>query len=71
MKIDMAEITEVLDEARDLAEKIKKYRSEAKGEIIACWVYDVLLSMEKLAEIVEELQDRVDLLEEELEGKKF
>jgi len=67
----MAEITEVVDEARDLAEKIKKYRSEAESEIIACWVYDVLLSMEKLAKIVEELQDRVDLLEEELEGKKF
>ncbi|MGB9844843.1 hypothetical protein [Methanothermobacter tenebrarum] len=67
----MVEITEVLDEARDLAEKIKKYRKEAESEIIACWVYDVLLSMEKLAKIVEELQDRVDLLEEELEGKKF
>ncbi|MBC7101503.1 MAG: hypothetical protein H5T40_07745 [Methanobacteriales archaeon] len=67
----MVEITEVLDEARDLAEKIKKYRKEAESEIIACWVYDVLLSMEKLAKIVEELQDRVDLLEEEIEGKKF
>jgi len=67
----MAEITEVVDEARDLAEKIKKYRSEAESEIIACWVYDVLLSMEKLAKIIEELQNRVDLLEEELEGKKF
>ncbi|MDI9624725.1 MAG: hypothetical protein QFX38_07570 [Methanothermobacter sp.] len=67
----MVEITEILDETRDLAEKIKKYRKEAESEIISCWVYDVLLSMEKLAKIVEELQDRVDLLEEELEGKKF
>ncbi|BDH79593.1 hypothetical protein MTTB_09720 [Methanothermobacter tenebrarum] len=67
----MVKVTEILDEAHDLAEKIKKYRSEAESEIIACWVYDVILTMEKLAKIVEELQDRVDLLEEELEGKKF
>jgi len=67
----LVEITDILDEARDLAEKIKKYREEAESETIACWIYDVILSMEDLAKIVEELQDRIDLLEEELEGKKF
>lgn len=67
----MVEITDILDEARDLAEKIKKYHEEAESETIACWIYDVILSIEDLAKIVEELQDRIDLLEEELEGKKF
>lgn len=42
----MVEITDILDEARDLAEKIKKYREEAESETIACWIYDVILSME-------------------------
>jgi len=42
----LVEITDILDEARDLAEKIKKYREEAESETIACWIYDVILSME-------------------------
>lgn len=67
----MVEITDILDDARDLAEKIKKYRQEAETGTVACWVYDLILSIEDLAKIVEELQDRIDLLEEELEGKKF
>jgi len=55
----------------DLEEKIKKYEDDADQELIINWIYDTLEILKGAGRLLEEIEDRLDLLEEEIEKKKF
>ena len=41
------------------------------NKLVANWTFDTLQLVGKMGKLVEELEDRLDLLEEEVEKKKF
>ncbi len=61
----------ILEDVADLEEKIKKYEGEADQELIINWIYDTLEILKGAGRLLEEIEDRLDLLEEEIEKKKF
>ncbi|MDI6701529.1 hypothetical protein [Methanothermobacter wolfeii] len=61
----------ILEDVADLEEKIKKYEDEADQELIINWIYDTLEILKGAGRLLEEIEDRLDLLEEEIEKKKF
>ena len=67
------QIFEVLDEVKSLGEIITKCieKGEMDNKLVANWTFDTLQLVEKMGKLVEELEDRLDLLEEEIETKKF
>lgn len=46
-------------------------KEEMDNKLVANWTFDTLQLVGKMGKLVEELEDRLDLLEEELENKKF
>jgi len=64
---------EVLDDAKNLGDIITKCieKGEMENKLVANWTYDTLQIVVKMGKLVEELEDRLDLLEEEVEKKKF
>ena len=70
---DEKQVFEVLDEVKSLGEIITKCieKGEMDNKLVANWTFDTLQLVEKMGKLVEELEDRLDLLEEELETKKF
>jgi hypothetical protein len=64
---------EILDEARSLENIMTKCieKGEMDNKLVANWAFDTLELVEKLGKIVEQVEDRLDLLEEETEKKKF
>ena len=44
---------------------------EMDNKLVANWAYDTLQLVVKMGKVVEELEDRLDLFEEEVEKKKF
>lgn len=64
---------EILDEAKSLEGTMTRCieKGEMDNKLIANWVFDTLELVEKLGKIVEQVEDRLDLLEEETEKKKF
>jgi len=61
----------ILEDVADLEEKIKKYENEADQELVINWIYDTLEILRSVGKLLEEVEDRLDLLEEETEEKKF
>ncbi|NLU04286.1 MAG: hypothetical protein GXW97_04990 [Methanothermobacter sp.] len=61
----------ILEDVADLEEKIKKYEGEADQELVINWLYDTLEILRNVGKLLEEVEDRLDLLEEETEEKKF
>jgi len=61
----------ILEDVADLEEKIKKYEDDADQELIINWIYDTLEILKDVGRLLEEIEDRLDLLEEEIEKKKF
>ncbi|ADL58510.1 hypothetical protein ISG34_04520 [Methanothermobacter marburgensis] len=61
----------ILEDVADLEEKIKKYESEADQELVINWIYDTLEILRSVGNLLEEIEDRLDLLEEETEEKEF
>ncbi|MGB9937629.1 MAG: hypothetical protein ACPK7O_07890 [Methanobacterium sp.] len=68
-----SKIYEVLDDANDLERKMADHveRGELNEQLVAKWALDTVKIMEKLGKTVEEVQDRLDLLEEQEEQKDF
>jgi hypothetical protein len=66
-------VYEVLDEVKNLSEIITKCieKGEMDNKLVANWSFDTLQLVGKMGKLVEELEDRLDLLEEEVEKKKF
>jgi hypothetical protein len=67
------QVFEVLDEVKSLGEIITKCieKGEMDNKLVANWIFDTLQLVGKMGKLVEELEDRLDLLEEEVEKKKF
>jgi hypothetical protein len=67
------QVYEVLDEVKSLGEIITRCveKGEMENKLVANWTFDTLQLVGKMAKLVEELEERLDLLEEELEKKKF
>ncbi len=64
---DETAVYEILGEAKELSVKIKDYEGEADQELIINWVYDTLKLVEKVGKVMEEFEERFELLEESLE----
>jgi len=64
---------EILDEARNLEEIMTRCieKEEMDNKLVANWAFDTLELLERLGKVVEQVEDRLDLLEEETENKKF
>ena len=64
---------EIMDEVRSLKETITLNieNGEMDNKIVANWAFDTLNLVERLGNIVEQADDRLDLLEEETENKEF
>jgi hypothetical protein len=67
------QVFEVLDEVKSLGEIIKRCieKGEMDNKLVANWTFDTLQLVGKMGKLVEELEERLDLLEEEVEKKKF
>ena len=64
---------EILDEAKSLKEIMTRNieNGEMDNKLVANWAYDTLDLVERLGKVVEQTEDRLDLLEEETEKKEF
>lgn len=64
---------EILDEAHSLEDTITRCieKGEMDNKLVANWAFDTLDLVERLGKVVEQVEDRLDLLEEEEEGKDF
>ncbi len=67
------QVFEVLDEVKSLGEIITRCieKGEVDNKLVANWTYDTLQLVGKMGKLVDELEERLDLLEEEVENKKF
>jgi hypothetical protein len=66
-------VFEVLDEVKNLGDIITRCveKEEIDNKLVANWTFNTLQMVGKMGKLIEELEDRLDLLEEELEKKKF
>ncbi|MGZ7048779.1 MAG: hypothetical protein ACXVHS_01690 [Methanobacterium sp.] len=64
---------EILDEVRSLEDTMTRCleKGEMDNKLVANWAFDTLDLVERLGKIVEQVEDRLDLLEEETEKKEF
>jgi hypothetical protein len=64
---------EILDEVKNLKEIMTRNieNGEMDNKLVANWAYDTLDLVERLGKVVEQAEDRLDLLEEETEEKEF
>ncbi len=64
---------EILDEARSLERTMTRCieKGEMDNKLVANWAFDTLDLVERLGKVVEQVEDRLDLLEEEEEQKDF
>jgi hypothetical protein len=60
-------IYEILDEAKELSEKMMEYKKQADKDLMLVWMYNILELVMKMGKAVEELDDRFELMEESLE----
>lgn len=59
-------VFEILDEAKELSEKMVEYKGTADKETMLVWMDNTLKLVMKLGKVVEELEDRFDLMEDSL-----
>jgi len=57
----------ILEDVKDLTQKIRDYEGEADQKLVINWVYDTLKLVEKLGKAMEEFEEKFELLEESLE----
>ena len=64
---------EILDDVKSLKETMTRNieNGEMNNKLVANWAFDTLDLVERLGNIVEVAEDRLDLLEEETEKKEF
>jgi len=60
-------VFEILDEAKELSEKMMEYKKQADKDLMLVWMYNILELVMKMGKAVEELDDRFELMEESLE----
>jgi dimeric dUTPase (all-alpha-NTP-PPase superfamily) len=60
-------IFEIMDEAKELEEKIEKYKDVADQEMVIVWMDNMLKLLMKLGKLAEETEDRLDELKESVE----
>jgi uncharacterized small protein (DUF1192 family) len=67
------QVFEVLDEVKSLGDIITRCieKGEMNNKLVANWTFDTLQLVGKLGKLVDEIEERLDLLEEEVEKKKF
>ncbi len=67
------QVFEVLDEVKSLGDIITRCieKGEMDNKLVANWTFDTLQLVGKMGRLVEEIEERLDLLEEEVEKKKF
>jgi len=59
-------VFQVLDEAAELSQKIKDYKEVADQAMVIIWMNNTLELVMKLGKVVEELEDRFELMEDSL-----
>jgi hypothetical protein len=59
-------VFEILDEAKELSQKMKDYKGQSDQELMIVWMHNTLELVAKLGKAVEELEDRFELLEDSL-----
>lgn len=59
-------VFEILDEAKELSEKMMEYKGQADKELMLVWMHNTLELVMKLGMAMEELEDRFDLMEDSL-----
>ncbi len=64
---------EILDDVKSLKETMTRNieNGEMDNKLVANWAFDTLDIVERLGKVVEQVEDRLDLLEEETEKKEF
>ncbi len=67
------QVFEILDEVKNLGDIITRCieKGEMDNKLVANWTFDTLQLVGKIGKLVEEVEERLDLLEEEVEKKKF
>ena len=60
-------IYEILDEAKELSEKMMEYKGQADKDLMLVWMYNILELVMKMGKAVEELDERFELMEDSLE----
>lgn len=63
-------IFKILDDANELSEKIEKYKDVVDQDMIIIWINNTLELVMKLGKVVEELEDRFELMEDSLSSVK-
>lgn len=68
-----SKIYEVLDDANNLERKMADHveRGKFNDQLVAKWALDTVKIIERLGKAIEEVEDRLDLLEEQEEKKDF
>ena len=66
-------VFEILDEAKSLENTMTRCieKGDMDNKFVANWALDTLDLVERLGKVVEQVEDRLDLLEEETEKKEF
>jgi hypothetical protein len=59
-------VFEILDEAKELSEKMMEYKGQADKDLMLVWMYNILELVMKMGKAVEELDDRFELMEDSL-----
>ncbi len=59
-------VFEVLDEAKELSEKMMEYKGQADKDLMLVWMHNTLELVMKLGKAVEEIEDRFELMEDSL-----
>ncbi len=59
-------VFEILDEAKELSEKMIEYKGQADKDLMLVWMHNTLELVMKLGKVVEELDDRFELMEDSL-----
>ena len=60
-------VFEILDEAKELSEKMVEYKGQADKELMLVWMHNTLELVVKMGKAFEELEDRFELMEDSLQ----
>ena len=60
-------VFEILDEAKELSKKMMEYKGQADKDLMLVWMYNILELVMKMGKAVEELDERFELMEDNLE----
>lgn len=63
-------VYEILDEAKELSNKMMEYKKQADQDLMLVWMHNTLELVIKLGNAIEEVEDRFELMEDSLEKEK-